>query len=526
VKEEKELSLKPEPIGPVPQETARLAKAVFPAGTKARAGPLWGEAEKQVVSLSCVDMLHAPLSTCPLVSIGSSSNTIAEDHPTMLWLATTRIEGMKRRSQCILLYTYEGLSDSCASHYCVQHCIREQPGGCMSEFDRLQADIDELVPSIVAMRRDLHEHPELAFEEVRTSGIVAQRLRTLGLEVQTGIAKTGIVGLLRGEASQPGAKTIALRADMDALPIQEWNEIAYCSIIDGKMHACGHDGHTSILLAVADMLSKRRRELSGHVKFVFQPAEEIIGGAEPMVNEGAMQGVDGVIGLHLVSDYPVGRVGVRAGPVFASADRFVLTVTGSGGGAARPERSIDPIVIAAYITTALQTLISRETSPFSPAVITIGMIHAGTAFNIIPETARMEGTMRAFSGEHREKLMRRIGEVATGLATAMKATCHVEVFDGCPPCLNDPAMTEVVRQAAVTSVGEQKVDDSEDVMKTAGDDMAYFLKAVPGCYFIVGAHNEEKGAKYPHHHPRFNIDEEALPIGVEVLTRTVMEYLK
>jgi amidohydrolase len=176
----------------------------------------------------------------------------------------------------------------------------------MPQTDHLKSDIDELVPDLIAMRRDLHEHPELAFEEVRTSGIVAQRLRSMGLEVQTGIAKTGVVGLLRGGASKPGAKTIAIRADMDALPIQEMNDLAYRSTVDGKMHACGHDGHTSILLAVADLLHKRREELSGNVKFVFQPAEEKIGGAEPMIKEGAMQNVDGIIGLHLISDYPHG----------------------------------------------------------------------------------------------------------------------------------------------------------------------------------------------------------------------------
>src|ERR1700736_6125119 len=187
------------------------------------------------------------------------------------------------------------------------------PGGTMSGFDHLKSDIDELVPDMVALRRDLHEHPELAFEEVRTSGIVAQRLRSLGLEVQTGVAKTGVVGLLRGGASHVGAKTIAIRADMDALPIHELNEIDYRSQTDGKMHACGHDGHTSILLAVADILTKRKDDLAGNVKFVFQPAEETVGGAAPMVKEGAMNGVDGVIGLHLISDYPLGRVGGRAG---------------------------------------------------------------------------------------------------------------------------------------------------------------------------------------------------------------------
>src|SRR5215472_16404725 len=228
----------------------------------------------------------------------------------------------------------------------------------MSQIDQLKSDIDEIVPGMVALRRDLHEHPELAFEEVRTSGIVAQRLRSLGLEVQSGVAKTGVVGLLRG-VSKEGAKTIAIRADMDALPIHELNEIDYRSTVDGKMHACGHDGHTSILLSVADILSKRRSELAGNVKFIFQPAEEVIGGAEPMVKEGAMEGVDSVVGLHLISDYTFGRVGVRAGTVFASADKFVLNVKGKGGHAAMPHGAVDPIVISAYIITALQTLISR-----------------------------------------------------------------------------------------------------------------------------------------------------------------------
>jgi len=396
----------------------------------------------------------------------------------------------------------------------------------MSEVDRLKSDIDELVPDLIATRRDLHEHPELAFEEVRTSGIVAQRLQKLGLEVQTGVAKTGVIGYLRGGASKPGAKTIAIRADMDALPIYELNEIDYRSQTDGKMHACGHDGHTSILLAVADILTKRKDELGGNVKFVFQPAEERVGGAAPMVKEGAMQGVDGVIGLHLISDYPLGRVGVRSGPVFASADKVVLTVRGKGGHAAMPETTVDPIVIAAYIVTALQTLISRETSPFSPAVITIGEIKAGTAFNIIPETALMHGTMRAFAKEHRAKLLRRITEVATGVASAMGGSCDVELGDGCPPCVNDVGMTELVQNAAIASVGEKDVDSSEEVMTAGSDDMACFLEAVPGCYFIVGVNNPAKGANYPHHHPRFNIDEDALPVAVEVLSRAAMDFLK
>jgi amidohydrolase len=304
------------------------------------------------------------------------------------------------------------------------------------------------------------------------------------------------------------------------------NEIDYRSQTDGKMHACGHDGHTSILLAVADILTKRRDELTGNVKFVFQPAEERVGGAAPMVKEGAMNGVDGIIGLHLISGYTLGRLGVRAGTVFASADKIVLTVHGKGGHAAMPETTVDPIVITAHIVTALQPLISRETSPFSPAVITIGEIHAGTAFNIIPETAVMHGTMRAFSKEDRARLLRRIREVATGIASAMGGSCDVELGDGCPPCVNDAGMTELVRIAAIASVGEKAVDTGEEVMSSASDDMACFLEAVPGCYFVVGASDPARGTSYPHHHPRFNIDEDALPVAVEVLSRAALDFLK
>ncbi len=392
--------------------------------------------------------------------------------------------------------------------------------------DQLKTEIDERVPDLVAMRRDLHEHPETAFEEVRTSGIVAQRLRSLGLEVQTGIAKTGVIGLLQGGAAGPDAKTLAIRADIDALPIHELTEVEYHSQVDGKMHACGHDGHTSIALTVADILSRRRDELKGNIKFIFQPAEEAIGGADPMIKQGAMQGVDNIIGLHLISDHPMGRVGVRAGGVFASADKLKLVVHGKGGHAASPNTAVDPIAISAYVITALQTLISRETSPFSPSVVTIATINAGTASNIIPEFVEMTGTIRSFTEEQREYLMRRIQELANGVAVAMGGSCEVEVFDGCPPCVNDTGMTELVYQAAAATVGEQAVDTGEEIMTTGADDMSYFLNTVPGCYFIVGAQNAAKGAKYPHHHPRFNIDEDALPIAVEVLTRAALDYLK
>lgn len=395
----------------------------------------------------------------------------------------------------------------------------------MSQPDALKALIDEYVPDLVATRRDLHKHPELAFEEVRTAGIVAQRLQALGLQVRTGVAKTGVIGTLTGGKAGTGAKTIAVRADMDALPIHELNELEYRSQIDGKMHACGHDGHTAILLTVADILSKQRAELPGNVRFLFQPAEENVGGARPMIEQGAMQGVDALIGLHLISDIPFGHIGVRAGEVFASADSFVLTVHGRGGHAASPHEAIDPIVISAQIINALQTLISRESSPFWPAIVTIGEIKAGTTFNIIPNSATMRGTMRAFSKAHRTSLLRRIEEMAGGIALALGGSCEMQWVDGCPPCVNDPAMTALVRRAAVATVGEEMIIEGEDIMATGSDDMAEFLRMAPGCYFLVGSRNEAKGAHYQHHHPRFNIDEEALPIGVEILTRAILDFL-
>ncbi len=394
----------------------------------------------------------------------------------------------------------------------------------VAQPDSLKAEIDERVPDLVALRRDLHEHPETAFEEVRTSGIVAQRLHSLGLEVHTGIAKTGVVAYLHG-SKEGGGKTLAIRADMDALPVEELNEIEYRSQIEGKMHACGHDGHTSILLTVAELLTRRRDDFAGTVKFIFQPAEEGAGGAAMMTEEGVMEDVDNVIGLHLITTFPIGRVGVYPGTIFAAADKIRLTVHGKGGHGGMPDTAVDPIMIAAHIITALQSLVSRETSPFSPAVVTIGMIHAGTASNIIPETVEMVGTMRAFTAEHRAYLARRVEEVATGIALSMRGSCDVSIYDGCPPCVNNAEMTELVHRAAIASVGEDRVDTDERILTTGADDMAHFLNSAPGCYFVVGARNEQKGAQYPHHHPRFNVDEDAFPIAVEVLTRAALDFL-
>jgi amidohydrolase len=393
--------------------------------------------------------------------------------------------------------------------------------------DDLKAQILRHEPALVALRRQFHAHPELSFAERETAATIAARLRELGLEVREGVGGHGVVGLLRGTVPGGGeGPTLLVRADIDALPIAEENAVAYRSTVRGAMHACGHDGHIAIALTLADLLTERRDKLRGTVKFAFQPAEERIGGAEPMIAEGVMREprVDAVIGLHLWTPIPVGTVSVAAGPVFASADQIQLRVCGRGGHGAMPHLAVDPIVVAAQIVVAVQTLISREISPFQPAVVTFGAIRGGSAFNVIADEVELEGTLRAYEADDREHLRRRIGEVARAVASGMRATVDYEVVAGCAACVNDAAMAELVRQAAEATVGAAGVPDG-DQRQAASDDMATFLAAAPGCYFFVGAGNAERGITAPHHSPRFDIDEGALTIGLEVLARATEAYL-
>ncbi len=378
---------------------------------------------------------------------------------------------------------------------------------------------------MIATRRDLHQHPELAFEETRTAAIIADRLRALDLEVRTGIGRTGVVGVLRGGQAGAGARTIMIRADIDALPVQEANTADYHSQEPGKMHACGHDGHVAIALAVAAVLAERRGEIPGNVVFAFQPAEERASGAEEMIRDGAMADpqVEAVIGLHIWNQLPVGTVGVRPGPIFASADEIILTVRGRGGHGAMPELNIDPVVAAAQIVTALQTLVSREISPFHPAVVTIGAIHGGTAFNVIADEVVLQGTVRTHDAADRAHLMRRIPELAAQVAGGLRASCATRSDIGIPPCVSDATMADLVRRAAEATVGADHV--TADCIQTVGDDMAFFLNAVPGCYFLVGAGNPARGITAPHHSAHFDIDEGCLPIGAEVLARAALAYL-
>ncbi|HKV84955.1 MAG TPA: amidohydrolase [Ktedonobacterales bacterium] len=394
----------------------------------------------------------------------------------------------------------------------------------MVHDDELRAEIAASRPEMVALRRRFHERPETAFEERETAREIARRLGESGLEVREGVGKTGVVGLLRGGAG--AGKTLLVRADIDALPVTEANDTPYRSQTPGKMHACGHDGHITIALTLADLLARRREQFAGNVKFAFQPAEELAAGAQPMLDDGVMRDpdVDGVIGLHIWSQTPVGDVVVQAGPFFASADHIVLRVRGRGGHGAMPHLNVDPLVAAAQIIVALQTLISREISPFHPAVLTFGSIHGGTASNVTADEVELQGTVRAYDDADRELLLRRIGEVARSVAEGLRAGAELTTLNGTPASVNDPTMTELIRRAAVATVGEARIP-AGDQRQSVSDDMALFLRAVPGCYFLVGAGNVARGITAPHHSAHFDIDEDALPIGVEVMARAALEYL-
>jgi amidohydrolase len=386
----------------------------------------------------------------------------------------------------------------------------------------MKHEIAQRQDTLIALRRDFHQYPELALEETRTAGIIAERLRASGLEVRTGIGQTGVVGVLRG--SQPG-KTIAIRADIDALPVQETNDLPFRSQVPGKMHACGHDGHAAIALTVADILAAHQDALRGNVTFLFQPAEERISGAQLMIADGALKNpdVDAVIGLHIASGLPAGQVIVHSGAGLASADSFNIHVRGRGGHGAMPHMSVDPILVASEIVVALQSLVSREVSPFEPAVVTVGSFHGGTARNVITDEVVLEGTFRTFSDEVRTHLATRISDLAQQVAASMRASATFEIVEGCPPCVSDEGMTCLVRRAAAETVGAENTLDR--IIASASDDMALFLNAVPGCYFSLGA-QDSAFEDAPHHSPRFRIDEAGLPIGVEIMVRAALDYLQ
>lgn len=370
-------------------------------------------------------------------------------------------------------------------------------------------EVAQHLDGLVALRRDFHRHPELSFEERRTAEIVAERLHKAGLEVRTGIAKTGVVGILRGD--RPG-RTIAWRADIDALPLTETLDLPFRSSAAGVMHACGHDGHTAVAITAAEILAARRGTLPGTVVFLFQPAEEVFGGAAPMIAAGALDGVDEVYGLHFTTRTPTGQVAVRPGPVLSSADFFDVEVRGEGGHGAYPHLSVDPVTVAANITLGLSHLVAREVSAQHTAVLTVGQIVGGTKHNIIPATAVMRGSIRAFDPKVRAQLKQRLSDYARDIARAYRATASVTFMaDGCPAVVNHAEPSAFVEDRVAAAMGRDAVTD--DAISMASDDVSLFLQQRPGCFFFVGAAPAD-GRPRPHHAPEFEMNEAALPVGL------------
>jgi amidohydrolase len=395
-----------------------------------------------------------------------------------------------------------------------------------TEFTAIRQDIQALQTDLVQWRRRLHQQPELGFAEQLTAAFIAQKLQEWQIPHQTGIAKTGIVATITGTrtSNQPG-RVLAIRADMDALPIQEENQVPYRSQHDGVMHACGHDGHTAIALGTAYYLHQHREQFAGTVKIIFQPAEEGPGGAKPMIEAGVLKNpeVEAIIGLHLWNVLPLGTVGVRSGPLMAAAERFRCRIQGKGGHGAIPQQTIDAIVVGAQVVNALQTIVARNIDPVDTAVVSVGEFQAGTAMNAIADTAHLAGTVRYFNPALGELIPRRLEQIIAGVCASHGASYELNYYKLYPPVVNNPEITQLVRSVAETVV-ETPAGVLPDCQTMAAEDMSYFLQAVPGCYFFLGSANPAKNLAYPHHHPCFDFDETALSLGVEIFVRCVEQF--
>ncbi|HMU92301.1 MAG TPA: amidohydrolase [Anaerolineales bacterium] len=379
------------------------------------------------------------------------------------------------------------------------------------------------------LRRDFHLHPELGFREIRTSGIVAKELEALGLEVTKGVGKTGVVGLLEG--AKPGP-TLLLRFDMDALPIHEETGAEYASQNAGVMHACGHDGHTAIGLTVAKLLNQHKDKLAGTIKFCFQPSEEgnngeEVGGAEMMMRDGVLDGpkVDMTLSLHLWNEKPLGWVNVAKGPVMAGAEEFKIKVIGKGGHGAIPDLAVDPVVCAAQIVSASQSIVSRNVGPLETAVISFTVINGGTAFNVIPQEVMMQGTIRTFDPQVRMKVLQRFDDVVRGVASAMGCQVELNVKQLTPALINAERVAASV-QATAQRLLPNLHHDLSPYLTMGAEDMAYMQAKVDGCYFFIGSNNHERHLDYGHHHPKFDFDEQALITGSALMAAAAADILK
>ena len=378
--------------------------------------------------------------------------------------------------------------------------------------------VEQLFPVMVERRRYLHQHPELSFHEVDTPQFIAERLTELGIEVRTGVGGRGVVGTIRG--GKPG-KTVALRADFDALPIQDEKTVDYRSTVPGVMHACGHDGHTATLLAVAEILVRQKDELAGNVVLIHQHAEEVVpGGARDMVADGCLDGVDVIFGTHLWSTTKLGTIGYRIGPVMAAADKFELTLFGRGGHGAKPHETIDAVVLGSTVVKELQSIVSRRLDPLQQAVLTIGTLHAGNTFNVIADSAELTGTIRTFDPEIAEQIVHEMERTIKGVCDAAGATYSFTYERGYPAVVNHPEETNLLRTVASDIMGADRVFEIDPTM--GGEDFAYYLQHVPGTFFFTGAGDE---TFYPHHHPKFDFEEQAMQHAARILIEVTLRYL-
>lgn len=384
-------------------------------------------------------------------------------------------------------------------------------------YRRLEEGYDEMV----SIRRDFHMNPELSFEEVRTPEAIAEYHNKLGLDVRTNVGGRGVVSTLKG--GKPG-KTVALRADFDALPIQDEKDVAYKSQVDGVMHACGHDGHTATMLVLAKVLAEHQEQIEGNIVFIHQFAEELTpGGAKPMIEDGCLDGVDAIFGTHLWSRFPFGKVGYREGHIMAAADRFDIEVIGKGGHGGLPHEAIDATVTASQLVCDLQQIVSRKVDPLKSGVVTVGSFHSGKAFNAVSEQAKLIGTVRTFDQQVQDKIEEELERVTKSTCLSAGASYTFSYQRGYPALWNHPEETNLLAEAAAETVGGDNVFEMEPNM--AGEDFAYYLQHIPGTFFFTGAGNEEMDADYPHHHPMFNIDERAMVKAAKTLAAAAIKFL-